>query len=104
MPELPYDKVLYIDCDVVCQRPLKSLWEQDCPFICATESHSFGKTQATELRLKRYALTGMMLMNLKALREAEFTRKCFEKLSAVNPRWHDETVINMLFNDKIKWL
>ena len=75
LPQLPFDKVLYIDCDVICQRPLKKLWQTDCPFICATESHAYGKTQAQELGLKKYALTGMMLMNLKNLRKIDFTRR-----------------------------
>lgn len=104
LPNLPYDKVLYIDCDVLCQRPLNDLWNEKCPFICATESHLFGKVQAAELHLQRYALTGMMLMNLKALRKADFTQKCLDKLNEVNPKWHDETIINLLFNDKIRFI
>ena len=24
LPKLPYDKVLFLDCDILCQRPLKS--------------------------------------------------------------------------------
>ena len=104
LPKLPFDKVLFMDCDVLCQRPLKTLWETDCPFICATESHAFGQVQAQELGLKKYALTGMMLMNLKALRQAHFTERCLERLAKENPKFHDETIINLEFNDKIKFI
>lgn len=104
LPQLPFDKVLYIDCDVICQRPLKTLWQTDCPFICATESHAFGQVQAKELGLKKYALTGMMLMNLKALRQAHFTERCLERLAQENPKFHDETIINLEFNNKIKFI
>lgn len=104
LPKLPYDKVLYMDCDVLCQRPLNDLWAEKCEFICATESHIYGKTQAAELGLNKYALTGMMLLNLKALRKADFTQKCLDKLSKVNPHWHDETIINLEFNDKIRFI
>lgn len=104
LPKLPYDKVLYMDCDVLCQRPLNDLWAEKCDFICATESHIYGRTQAAELGLKKYALTGMMLMNLKALRKADFTQKCLDKLATVNPKWHDETIINLEFNDKIRFI
>lgn len=104
LPQLPFDKVLFMDCDVLCQRPLKTLWETDCPFICATESHAFGQVQAQELGLKKYALTGMMLMNLKALRQAHFTERCLERLAKENPKFHDETIINLEFNDKIKFI
>lgn len=104
LPQLPFDKVLYIDCDVICQRPLKTLWETECPFICATESHAYGKVQAQELGLKKYALTGMMLMNLKELRKAKFTQRCLDRLAKESPRFHDETIINLEFNDKIKFI
>ena len=104
LPQLPFDKVLYMDCDVICQRPLKTLWETDCPFICATESHAYGKVQAQELGLKKYALTGMMLMNLKELRKANFTQRCLDRLAKESPRFHDETIINLEFNDKIKFI
>ena len=104
LPELPYDKILYIDCDVICQRPLDSLWNMQCDFICATESHKYGKVQAQQLKLKKYALTGMMLMNLKALREQNFTKRCLDRLQRENPRFHDETIINLEFNDKITFI
>lgn len=104
LTQLPYDKVIYMDCDVVCQRPLNPLWEEKCDFICATESHNYGKVQAAELHLQKYALTGMMVMNLKALREYDFTNKCLAKLAEINPKWHDETVINLVMKDKIRFI
>ena len=104
LPKLPYDKVLYMDCDVICQRPLGPLWNEKCEYICATESHQYGKVQAAELHLQKYALTGMMLMNLKALREYDFTNKCLAKLAEINPRWHDETVINLVMADKLRFI
>lgn len=118
LPKLPYSKVLYIDCDVLCQRPLNELWEQKCDFICATESHSFGEVQAKQLGLKRYALTGMMLMNLDALRQANFTKRCFDRLEQLKKKqiiqkntfthffnfFHDETIINLEFNESIRFI
>lgn len=104
LPSLPYNKILYIDCDVICQRPLDSLWNQECNFICATESHKYGKLQANQLKLQRYALTGVMLMNLEALRKENFTERCLNRLERENPRFHDETIINLEFNDKITFV
>lgn len=104
LPILPYDKILYIDCDVICQKPLDDLWNIKCPFICATESHSYGKIQANELGLDKYALSGMMLMNLKELRKQNFTKRCLERLSKENPKFHDETIINLEFNKQIKFI
>lgn len=104
LTQLPYDKVLYMDADVICQRPLNALWSEKCEFICATESHQYGKVQAAELHLQHYALTGMMLLNLKELRKADFTKKCLDKLATVSPKWHDETIINMTFADRIRFI
>lgn len=102
LPLLPYDKILYMDCDVICQRPLNELWNIDCPFICATESYKVGKQQAKDLHLSNYYLTGMMLMNLKELRKQNFTQRCLDRLSKENPKFHDETIINLEFNNQIK--
>ena len=104
LPTLPYDRILYIDCDVLCQRPLGQLWKEKCDFICATESHSYGTMQARELGLDKYALTGMMLMNLKALRKANFTQVCLDRLAKETPKFHDETIINLAFHDKIRFI
>lgn len=104
LPILPYDKILYIDCDVICQRPLDNLWNIDCPFICVTESHSYGKIQAKEIGVPKYALAGMMLMNLKALRENKFTEKCLSRLAKETPKFHDETVINLEFKNNLKFI
>lgn len=105
LPILPYDKILFLDCDTICQRPLNELWNESCDFICATESHSYGKVQAKQLGLNKYALSGMMLMNLEALRKENFTERCLNRLDKekiVNQ--HDETIINLEFNDKIKFI
>lgn len=103
LPLLPYDKILYIDCDIICQRPLNELWNIDCPFICATESYKIGKVQAKELKLPNYYLTGMMLMNLKELRKQNFTERCLERLkNTKDVTQHDETIINLEFNNQIK--
>lgn len=103
IPTLPYDKVLFLDCDIICQRPLNELWNTPCNFICATESYNIGKKQAQELNLSKYYLTGMMLMNLKELRKQRFTERCLERLKNSNyiPQ-HDETIINLEFNNQIK--
>ena len=102
LPILPYNKILYLDCDVMCQRPLDSLWNQECKYICATESYNIGSQQARQLGLNNYYLTGMMLMNLENLRKINFTERCLERIiqeKFVNQ--HDETIINLEFNDKI---
>ena len=68
LTELPYDKILYLDGDTICQGPLNELWEMPCEYINICESHNHGKLQAKDLGHEKYGLTGMMVMNLKNLR------------------------------------
>ena len=98
LTDLPYDKILYVDADTLCQHPLDDLWNIDIEYIGLTESHSFGKKQAIALGLERYGLSGMMLMNLKNLREIGFTDRCLKVQDMNIPNeWyqHDETCINL---------
>lgn len=106
LPEiLPFAKCLYLDGDIICQKPLKSLYDMDCEYINACESHNYGKTQAKELNVNRYALTGMMLMNLENLIKDNFTQKCLEYQNYGVSLWcHDETLINGAYNSKIKFI
>ena len=99
LTQLPYDKVLYVDADTLCQKPLDDLWNLDIEYVGVTESHKYGKKQAEELGLERYALSGMMLMNLANLRKIGFTDRCIEfarKNTIPIEIWrHDETCLNL---------
>lgn len=108
LTELPYDKILYIDGDIVCQAPLNELWNTKCQYICMCESHNFGLQQAQVLGVEKYCNSGMMLMNLKNLRDINFTDKCLEVERTFNkePKWfqHDETCINLSMQGKITFV
>lgn len=108
LTELPYDKIIYVDCDTICQAPLKELWDMPCEYINLTESHAYGKKQAKAIGTEKYGLTGMMVMNLKNLRKINFTEKCLEvEKSGFTPStgWqHDETCINVAMKDYINFI
>lgn len=108
LTELPFEKILYVDADTICQKPLDDLWNIEPEYIAVTESHSYGEIQATALGLKRYALSGMMLMNLKNLREFGLTEKFLKwhdtNKIASNIWQHDESAINCLFKDKLTFI
>ena len=105
---LPFDKILYVDGDTICQKPLKTLWETPCEYIALTESHSYGMRQAASILAKKYGLTGMMLMNLQNLRKIGFTEKCLEVAESdfIPPSgwYHDETCINVALGDKLTFI
>lgn len=108
LTQLPYDKILYVDCDTLCQSPLNELWNTDCEYIALTESHNFGKKQAKAIGADKYGLTGMMLMNLKNLRKIGFTEKCLDveqNYPTPETGWqHDETCINVAMKDKLTFI
>ena len=108
LTQVPYDKAIFVDADTVCQKPLDELWDMPCEYINICESHSFGQKQAEALGLKRYANTGMMVMNLKELRELNFTEKCLEvekNLKTPSTGWqHDETCINVAMKDYLTFV
>lgn len=106
IPKLPYDKVLFIDADIICQAPLDELWNTQCDYICLSESHTYGDKQAKEHNHKKYGLSGMMLMNLKALREDNFIEKSFVPFDTTPYKiWcHEETIINHYFYDKLTFV
>lgn len=109
LTELPYDKILYLDGDTICQGPLNELWEMPCEYINICESHNHCKLQAKDLGHEKYGLTGMMVMNLKNLRKFGFTEKCLD-VEANYPTppvtgWrHDETCINVAMGDKLNFV
>ena len=69
------------------------------------ESHIYGEKQAQELGLKKYASAGVLLMNLKKLREINFTDGCLDLLAEL-PKvpQHDETLINLFLKDKLTFI
>lgn len=108
LTQLPFDKIIYMDGDTICQGPLNELWNMPCEYINICESHKFGKEQAKEIGSEKYGLTGMMVMNLENLRKIDFTKKCIdvEQNYPTPPTgWHhDETCINVAMKDKLKFI
>ena len=108
LTELNYRKIIYVDADTLCQKPLDDLWNLPCAYINLCESHSYGKQQALAIGHKKYGLTGMMVMNLDSLRKYGFTERCLtvEQCSNLPPtKWfHDETCINVAMGNLLTFI
>ena len=108
LTKLPFEKIIFVDGDTLCQYPLNELWEMPCEFINICESHDFGKKQAEAIGHEKYANTGMMVMNLPALRLASFTAKCLKverEYPTPSTGWqHDETCINVAMYDNLNFI
>lgn len=105
LPKLPYDKIIYMDADVLCLKPLEDLWNMDCRFINLCESHISGERQALEHGHEKYGLSGVMLMNLASLRGYNFTKKALVPFEIDVSLWcHEETIINYYFYYNLKFI
>lgn len=98
--ELPFDKIILLDADTIIQGSLKELYQKNV-YLGMAQSFKTGERQALEHGHDKYFLSGVMLMNLKALREDNFTEKCLEPFDFMGQWQHEETIINSLFYDKI---
>ena len=101
LPSLPYDKIIFLDADTIVQGSLEELWKMDIPYLAMTQSHSVGERQKKEHGHEKYYLAGLIIMNLKALREDNFTEKCLVPFDFKGKWQHEETIINHYFYDKI---
>ena len=104
LTKLPYDKIIFIDPDTIIQQPLDELWNTEVQYLGLCESHDAGKEQAKDLGIERYALTGVMLMNLKSLRKINFTKKCLAAKAEPKLWCHEETLLNVAMQGKIEYL
>ncbi len=102
------DKVIYLDGDTICRGPLDELAQTEVDYIGICHSHDAGIRQAEQIGVKQYGLTGMMLMNLAALRRIEFGKfgmYAMEHFKFPRTPWYnDETVINCCFSDRLTFL
>lgn len=104
LTKLPYDKIIFIDPDTIVQKPLNELWNTDIKYLGMCESHDAGKIQAEDLGIEKYAISGVMLMNLKNLRKIGFTKKCLSSKAEPKLWCHEETLINVAMQGKIDYL
>lgn len=108
-----YDKAIYIDSDVVVPGDLAELYDTDigdnligaCPDISVVDIPELGRymEHAIGVEKHRYINSGVLLMNLKALREAEFDRHFLNLLStyhfdSVAP---DQDYLNAICMDRL---
>lgn len=105
---LSYDKIIYINANCICRYSLEELWSMNVPYIGLCHSHDFGKGQAEEIGIPYYGITGLMVMNLDALRKINFTEFALYALDHFKfpkTNWYcDETILNCCFFDRFKFL
>ena len=94
------DKILFLDCDLLVKKDLKSLYNIDLgdKLIGGVRDLSIlrGNNRKTDIN------TGVMLLNLKKIRKTDFISKCLEAAEKIKQT--DQEAINCVCKDDIKYI
>ena len=99
VPELP-DRILYLDNDVVCRRDPSAFYYQDIEgYELAGCLDYYGswlfKSKPAKLR-RDYLNSGVLLLNMKKIRETELFKNCRARCRSVEMFMPDQSAINKL--------
>lgn len=102
------DKLLYLDVDTLVKKDLKELYNIDINnyYAGAVIDESSYSQNIHKLSVKRYFNAGMLLLNLKKIREDKLEDKFFEFIDKHSDliSYVDQCVLNAVFNENVKFL
>ncbi len=110
LPDLlpAYEKVIYIDCDMVVRQDLTSLFRNTdmgdhylAGVIEAILDFQKARTVAAGCDPRRYINSGLLIMNLKQLRKDGIVPQFIKALKAENLEFPDQDVLNKVCKDRI---
>ncbi|MBQ8868268.1 MAG: hypothetical protein IJ027_00925 [Oscillospiraceae bacterium] len=101
LPELP-DKILYLDNDVLCRKDCTDFYEQDISgWELVGALDYYGKWFfRNRLFSADYLNSGVLLLNLKKIRESRLFEKCRERCKNKKMFMPDQSAINKLAKSK----
>lgn len=106
------DKVIYLDCDLIVNGPIKDFWNQDISQVSVgAVDDMFGGLPSSYQRLHYpseygYFNAGVLLINLAKLRKDNFSARASEflKQHVTELVYYDQDVLNALLHDDKKML
>lgn len=105
------EKVLYLDCDVVCRHDLSGLWDEDIEGYaigcCKEGGENFSHYNNIKLEFELgYCNTGVLLMNLDYWRKHNVLRRCVDYANEFPERcvWFDQDILNSVLRREKKLL
>lgn len=99
------DKVLYIDCDTVVLSDIKELWDIPVEYIKGVLDPMYiSNAKKNNLGTSTYINSGVLLMNLKALREIPYFDMMKTQSHGYNLSLLDQDIINIAFKNYIELL
>ena len=108
---LPYiDKVIYADIDVINLADLSEMYNIEFKkktYFCATLDYHFMVNDVKKkfgIKLNKYINSGILLINLKGIREDGIEKKIRHFILTHELRFPDQTAINVVCNNNIQIL
>lgn len=104
---LTEDKVLYLDVDTIVNSDISSLWNtpfEDSVLVGVKEGGDWNNHLSTYGLNGNYINSGVLLMNLKAIREEKLDDSMIELLNKNKYAYPDQDVINLVCRNRIKYV
>lgn len=112
------DKLLYIDCDLIVRKSLKSLYEQelcDCYAgviedinlkLDTLKEPDLAQKMKSRLGVEKYFNSGVMLLNLAKMRNDNIEAQCFNFINECPEKilYPDQCTLNSVFRNNVKFL
>ena len=102
------DKILYMDGDTITKKDLTELWESDisgCFAGVIVDSGVMYSQSKTVKRFPQYFNSGVLLLNLRQMREENCSERLIEcKKSENESTLVDQNVFNAIFEDRVYFL
>lgn len=104
-----YDKALYSDVDIIFKKDLSEFYDIDVNGYCVAGSKGnyrisdLMKEIAPSVKEGVYINAGNLLLNLKEIREGNYKDEIIRLVKLPFPH-HDQDVLNVVFQDKIKYI
>lgn len=102
-----FDKILYLDTDMIIRKDLRYLWETDIEgYYCAGAEDLVASDKIKELGFDEntfYVNAGMLLLNLKYSRQNNVVQKLNDFfLKPWDSKYNDQEILNYVFQHHIK--
>lgn len=97
VPKLPkLDRVISLDCDIVCCDTLKPIWDMDLTDKWLAAVAEYPDDSRPLGRTNKYANCGVTVMNLEQMRQDKVSEKAIDLLNRKSYTFVDEQVLNIL--------
>lgn len=110
--ELPeYNRAMYMDCDIVVRQDVSQLFKNIdlegyymAGVVEASSDWQIHNYTKLDLRFKEYINSGFLIMNLELMRQDELSDKFISILQTEALEFPDQDAINIVCQDKLKFL